>query len=606
MFDLSILIPSRNEMFLAKTINDILANIEGNTEIITVCDGSWPDPPVEDDPRVTMIYRSQSIGQRAACNEAARLSKAKFVMKCDAHCAFDKGFDVKLMAEFPYEWTVIPRMYNLHAFDWQCDKCGKRVYQGPYPSSCADCDNKENFSMVVVWEPRRNCRSDFMRFDSDLHFQYWGEFRKRPEAKGDISDTMSLLGACWMLHRERYWELGGMDEKHGSWGQMGTELSCKTWLSGGRLVVNKRTWFSHLFRTQPGFGFPYPNPGIGKARKRSHELWLGNSWEGAKYPLSWLVKKFAPIPGWENSPLSGDIAELKEVPEEISEEKLTSRESMSSSFKESKIAPVFLSDVTRDVIYYSDGRLDEFLNEAVRRQLHRCRSFETGNAPKDRFQRIVPVVLKPMENLDWLSGDLAIVLPLERGILTMFRQILQGLLVSRADVVFLCEHDVLYHPSHFDFTPARRDVFYYNTNVWKVRSTDGHCMRTEFCQQTSGLCASRALMVEHYTNRVARAEREVKWDKNIGFEPGTHHLPRGIDNYTAESWESAFPNIDIRHDKNLTPSRWSPEQFRNKRYIKGWIEADEIPGWGRTGGCFREFLEGVSIGQIPESGDRLG
>ncbi|KKT34567.1 MAG: hypothetical protein UW23_C0034G0006 [Candidatus Collierbacteria bacterium GW2011_GWA1_44_12] len=33
-YDLSILIPSRNEMFLARTIEDILSNIEGNTEII--------------------------------------------------------------------------------------------------------------------------------------------------------------------------------------------------------------------------------------------------------------------------------------------------------------------------------------------------------------------------------------------------------------------------------------------------------------------------------------------------------------------------------------------------------------------------------------------
>ena len=36
MSDLSILIPARNEMFLAKTIENILANIEGNTEVIAV------------------------------------------------------------------------------------------------------------------------------------------------------------------------------------------------------------------------------------------------------------------------------------------------------------------------------------------------------------------------------------------------------------------------------------------------------------------------------------------------------------------------------------------------------------------------------------------
>ncbi|GAG18954.1 unnamed protein product, partial [marine sediment metagenome] len=87
--DLSILIPARNEEFLANTVGDILDNIQGDTEVIVVCDGNWPDPPVPDDPRVTLVYHSESIGQRAATNEAARLSKAKFLMKCDAHCAFD-------------------------------------------------------------------------------------------------------------------------------------------------------------------------------------------------------------------------------------------------------------------------------------------------------------------------------------------------------------------------------------------------------------------------------------------------------------------------------------------------------------------------------------
>src|SRR4030042_1172910 len=95
-YNLSILIPARNEMFLARTIQDILSNIEGSTEIIAVLDGYKPDPPLTADPRVILIYNSQSVGQRAATNQAAKLSKSKYLMKCDAHCAFDKGFDVKM------------------------------------------------------------------------------------------------------------------------------------------------------------------------------------------------------------------------------------------------------------------------------------------------------------------------------------------------------------------------------------------------------------------------------------------------------------------------------------------------------------------------------
>jgi len=281
--DLSILIPARNEMFLQRTIENILENIEADTEVIAVSDGSWPITPVKDDPRVNLVVNFNAIGQRQGTNLAARLSKAKYVMKCDAHCAFGKGFDRILMEEFEPDWTVVPRMFNLHAFDWQCKACGERFYQGPEPAKCATCGSDLGHEMVIVWKPRKSRRSDYMRFDKDFRFQYWPQYEKeRPEeAKKKISDCMGCLGACFMMTRERYWELGGMDEGHGSWGQMGTEVACKAWLSGGRLVVNKKTWFSHMFRTNnAGFSFPYPITGkdVHKARKYSQRIWGKDKW----------------------------------------------------------------------------------------------------------------------------------------------------------------------------------------------------------------------------------------------------------------------------------------------------------------------------------------
>ena len=120
MTDLSILIPARNEEFLKRTVEDILANIEADTEIIVTLDGKWADPPIIDNDRVHLIYTPTSIGQRAATNLARKLSKAKYIMKVDAHCSFDEGFDVKLMADIQDDWTVVPIMKNLHAFDWVC------------------------------------------------------------------------------------------------------------------------------------------------------------------------------------------------------------------------------------------------------------------------------------------------------------------------------------------------------------------------------------------------------------------------------------------------------------------------------------------------------
>jgi hypothetical protein len=55
---------------------------------------------------------------------------------------------------------------------------------------------------------------------------------------------------------------------------------------------------------------------------------------------------------------------------------------------------------------------------------------------------------------------------------------------------------------------------------------------------------------------------------------------------------SEYPNIDIRHNKNLTPSRWSQDEFRDKKTCQGWKIADDVPGWGITKDRFNEILEG--------------
>ena len=300
-YDLSVIIPARNEEFLGLTINNILANKCGKTQIIAMLDGYLPNPPIETGSKdVVFIHHPESIGQRACVNEGARYSNAKYIMKLDGHCIVDKGFDIKLMADCEYDWTVIPRMYNLHAFDWKCQKCGWTTYQGPKPEKCDQCDNTQ-LEKKIVFKRRKSRRTDFMRFDKEMKFQYWKGYEKRKEAQGDIVPLMSSVGACFFMHRERFLGLGGLDEKHGSWGQFGTEIACKSWLSGGSHMVNKKTWFAHMFRTRKDFSFPYQITAKQQeaARKYSQDLWLNDKWPLAKRKLQWLLDKFSPIPDWD-------------------------------------------------------------------------------------------------------------------------------------------------------------------------------------------------------------------------------------------------------------------------------------------------------------------
>jgi glycosyltransferase involved in cell wall biosynthesis len=302
--DLSVIIAARNEQFLSNTIENVLNNAKGNTEIIVICDGYWPNPPIYDNPKIMIIHPTESIGQRAATNLGARASQAKYVMKLDAHCAVDEGFDVKLIENCQSDWTVIPSMYSLHAFDWKCCECENQTYQGTKPDFCKKCQ-ATTFEMVMLWQPRMKRFTTSWRFDKNMQFQYWRDHGRRPESQVDLLETMSCIGCCFFMERERFLSLGGMDEGHGSWGQFGTELACKAWLSGGKMVTNKKTWMAHMFRTgnfaSPGHStFPYPlsQEAIDRARAYSRDLWLNDRWSLAIRPLSWLVDRFAPVPDW--------------------------------------------------------------------------------------------------------------------------------------------------------------------------------------------------------------------------------------------------------------------------------------------------------------------
>jgi glycosyltransferase involved in cell wall biosynthesis len=299
MRDLSVLIPARNEMWTARTVEDVLAHARADTEVIVVLDGVPADPPLPVNPRVQVIQLGESIGQRAAVDLAARLSSARYVMKLDAHCAVDHGFDSKLIAaarELSEDVAQIPAQYNLHAFNWVC-ACGETLYQGPTPTTCK-C-GQPHYTRDVIWHRRKNKLTTAWRFDTEPRFQYWRE--QQQTQVGSICDVMTSLGACFFMSRERFWQLGGLDEVAGSWGSFGIEVACKSWLSGGRHVVNRDTWFAHMFRTQGGdFSFPYQISASQqeRARVRARELWFENTWPGQVRPLSWLIEHFAPIPVW--------------------------------------------------------------------------------------------------------------------------------------------------------------------------------------------------------------------------------------------------------------------------------------------------------------------
>lgn len=547
-YDLAVIIPGRNEEFQARTVEDVLAKKRGNTQVIAVMDEKWSEPGIKDHKDLVILKLGKANGQRGATIQGAKLANAKYLMKLDSHCIVSEGFDVELLKAFEIlgdEVTQIPAMYNLWAFDWKCKKCGTRTYQGPRPDFCMlagesrkknpDCDGTE-FERIMVWQKRGNRRSEAYMFDTEPHFQY--DRRTAKKQTGDYIETMSAQGSCFVMTKKRYFDLNIDDESLGSWGSQGIMISCKTWLTGGRLITNRKCWYAHMFRTQKDFSFPYPQDGkqVSNAKKVAKDLVFNNKIEGQTKPLSWLLEKFKPLPDWHDPKNKEILDKVIKAGEEFN-----------------------MKHSTKGIIYYTNNKCP----------------IKIAKMAQNRLRSIgLPIVSASLKPMDFGKN---IHLKLESGYLSMFKQILTALENSESEIVFFCEHDVVYDKSHFDFTPKDKETWYYNTNVLKVRWEDGHAVKVDDCKQVSGICVYRETAIKHYKKRIEMVENYKgdnlsKYIRAIGFEPATHSREERVDNNKCETWQSKEPNLDIRHSTNLTQTRWTKEQFRNEKFTKGWFE----------------------------------
>ncbi len=280
----SILIPSRNERFLSETVADLQRHATGDYEIVVVLDGYWPSPMLPDHPRLKVIHFGGVRGMRAAINAAASVATGAYLMKCDAHCSFQEGFDEVLAGECDQDWIVIPRRDRLDAEAWGLQETGKPPIDYHYLS--CPITNEEGYSMHGAdWRERTRARSD---------------------PAYDLDETMSFQGSCWFMARRHWDRLGGMgggippgEEGYGTFTQEPQEIGNKTWLSGGRVMVNKRTTYLHLHKgKQYGRGYSQDRAEVKAGHLWSARYWMHNQWPERVHDLEWLVDRFWPVPTW--------------------------------------------------------------------------------------------------------------------------------------------------------------------------------------------------------------------------------------------------------------------------------------------------------------------
>ena len=281
----SIIIPARNEPFLQKTLDCIIENATGDYEIIVGLDGYWPSPAIKDHPKITLLHMPESIGMRPMINAMERISKGEYILKTDAHCNYGKGFDEILSANCEDNWIVVPRQYSLDDETWGINK------------------HKRTIDYWYLSAPNIGPEEELGSQNRGLHGTRWFDCSKRPGiAEKDIDELMSFQGSFWFMTKKHFHNIGVMDqESYGNFAYEAVELGMKTWMMGGKVMVNKKTWYAHLHKgSKHGRGYFLAKSSTRAAAKYCIDTWMNKKWSKAVHDMKWLVEKFSPVPTWEN------------------------------------------------------------------------------------------------------------------------------------------------------------------------------------------------------------------------------------------------------------------------------------------------------------------
>ena len=252
----SIIIPARNEIFLARTIEDIFKKAKTNIEVIVVLDGYWPNPTIQDNDDLHLIHFSEQVGMRKAINAGVDLAKGKYIIKVDAHCSFQKRFDYKLIRDHKPQQCLIPNRYELDTDTWnRTDKL--------YPPEYIE--------------------------RGTLKGRKWPEYN----SKGDLVKLMTFQGSFWFMERKFFYDIGGLDDvNYGSMGREAQEICLKTWTNNGECILDRNVWYAHWNKPSE-----FVIPDMKKEKEKSKQYALSYWTEDKLKPL---IDKFAPVPSWEN------------------------------------------------------------------------------------------------------------------------------------------------------------------------------------------------------------------------------------------------------------------------------------------------------------------
>jgi len=294
---LSMIIPSRNCKYAARTVEDIYQNFTGSYEVIILLDGYWPNPPIKDHKNLTIVHKGEVKGMRNSLNLGVQLAKGKWVAKCDDHCMFGKGFDELIIGGIQEDWLVNPSRYAMDPEKWEWGRGPTEYLYLTYPY-------KEDNMYGNGLHGRKWIGEDGFGVNMGKEQFYWMEDHRKDLV---IDDLQTFQGSFWLMSRDKYLEIGGLDELHSDLMENEPqELGFKVWLSGGRCVLNKATKFAHMHKNEReldnrGRTWKLSWQAMRDTGRYQTWYWMNDKWPKAKRTMKWFVEHFWPIPGWPSN-----------------------------------------------------------------------------------------------------------------------------------------------------------------------------------------------------------------------------------------------------------------------------------------------------------------
>lgn len=310
----SILIPARGESNenLHRTLNSIYQNVTGEFEVIVGFDGGAPTKghivDVENRPYAKYINFPSLVGIKTNINAMAAMATGKYIYKSDAHCSFGKGFDEILQADMRDDWIVMPR-FKIIKDDWSIQmRDGEEEFYDYFYLCCPFTDPKGfRFKAGGHWPERTQERlpEEVTMYGSDgsVTPALIGGYGQKGQF---IDETPQIHGSGWFMTKDRYFELGGFPniDPYGH-AQEPIWLAMKNWMAGGKVMVNKKTWYAHLHQQGNKRGYHMDKSQENKSYKIAADYFVRDKWDDT-WPekvmnFEQFVDKFMPMPGWPDN-----------------------------------------------------------------------------------------------------------------------------------------------------------------------------------------------------------------------------------------------------------------------------------------------------------------